>query len=214
MNTSAGSASASKRWASIPRGADRAKTAGATLELVELAKSSDEAAVVEVLARARIATSQSAMGECLGKAAELGGTLEGTNWEIFETAGRLADQRREAANSIRAAVAEALASDEHVTPLAPALKSRPIPSPPAFDKSDPPGSTRPPAPAPSAAAAPPAFPPPPIPPRSTTTIIDQGSTQAQDAAEAIRQLNQLQEKLSANQRLRVSLRWQIEEEEK
>ncbi|MGI6418249.1 MAG: DUF6079 family protein [Thermoguttaceae bacterium] len=191
-----------------PAGADRAKTAGATLELVELAKSSDEAAVVEVLARARIATSQSAMGECLGKAAELGGTLEGTNWEIFETAGRLADQRREAANSIRAAVAEALASDEHVTPLAPALKTAQSQALRLLTKTIPP-ETRPPA---LATPAPPALPPPPIPPRSTTTIIDQGSTQAQDAAEAIRQLNQLQEKLSANQRLRVSLRWQIEEE--
>ena len=148
------------------------------------------------------------MGECLGKAAELGGTLEGTNWEIFETAGRLADQRREAANSIRAAVAQALSSDEHVTQLAPALKAAQSQALRLLTKTIPP-ETPPPPPAPP---VPIAAPPPPIPPRSATTIIDHGSTQAQGAAEAIRQLNQLQEKLSANQRLRVSLRWQIEEE--
>ncbi len=60
------------------------------------------------------------MGECLEKAAELGGTLEGTNWEIFRNRRPGSPNcRREAASSTRRAVAQALSSDEHVTQFAP-----------------------------------------------------------------------------------------------
>ena len=44
--------------------------------------------------KAEVATSEAAMGECVGKAAELEGNLETAGWEIFEAIGKLTDDRQ------------------------------------------------------------------------------------------------------------------------
>ena len=62
------------------------------------------------------------MGECVAKAAELEGNLNAAGWEIFDAVGRLTDVRQAEAKQILADVHQALASDEHVIQLAPALK--------------------------------------------------------------------------------------------
>ena len=85
---------------------DRLKTAGAALRLLERIQQSGDDAVVGVLALAEVATSESAMGGCLNQAGTLAGTLEGTNWEIFEAIAGLTDERKEAAAAIRSAVGE------------------------------------------------------------------------------------------------------------
>ena len=56
------------------------------------------------------------------KAAELEGNLDTAGWEIFEAIGKLDDERKATAQAILTEVRQALASDEHVTELAPALK--------------------------------------------------------------------------------------------
>ena len=94
----------------------------ATLRLLEKLHLSPDDAVVGVLASAEVATSESAMGECLNKAGTLAGTLDGTNWEIFEAIAGLTDERRAKAQEIRGEVRKALVSDEHVKQLAPALR--------------------------------------------------------------------------------------------
>ena len=58
------------------------------------------------------------MGECLTNAGTLAGTLDSTNWEIFEAIAKLTDERKAAAVAIRANVDEAIRCDEHVKPLA------------------------------------------------------------------------------------------------
>ena len=60
---------------------DRLNTATATLRLLEKLHLSADGAVVAAIAAAEVATSESAMGECLNKAGTLTATLEGTNWE-------------------------------------------------------------------------------------------------------------------------------------
>ena len=101
---------------------DRLKTATATLRILEKLHLSADGAVVGALASAEVATSESAMGECLNKAGTLAATLDGTNWEIFEAIAGLTDERKTAANAIRSAVEQALRCDEHVKPLAGTLK--------------------------------------------------------------------------------------------
>ena len=107
-----------------PEGTDRMKTALATQKLVGLVSAAEPANVVGLLARAEIATTEAAMGECRSKAAELEGNLETAGWEIFEAIGKLDDERKATAAEILADVRQALAADEHVTALAPALKGR------------------------------------------------------------------------------------------
>ena len=105
-----------------PETTDRMKTALATQKLVGLVSAAEAANVVGLLARADVATSEAAMGECRSKAAELEGNLETAGWEIFEAIGKLDDERKATAAEILAEVRQALAADEHVTALAPALK--------------------------------------------------------------------------------------------
>ena len=47
-----------------------------------------------ILASAVVETSESAMAECLTKAGPLAGTLDATNWEIFEAIAKLTDERK------------------------------------------------------------------------------------------------------------------------
>jgi hypothetical protein len=101
---------------------DRMRTAAATLTMLERLFGVEPAEVVDVLATVPVATSESAMGECLRKATELAERLDATDWEIFDATTRLTDERKVVADGIRRTICQALASDEHVIALAPALK--------------------------------------------------------------------------------------------
>ena len=81
-----------------PEATDRMKTALATQKIVGLVSAAEPANVIGLLARADIATSEAAMGECVEKAAELEGNLETAGWEIFEAIGKLDDERKAAAD--------------------------------------------------------------------------------------------------------------------
>jgi len=105
-----------------PATADRMQTAAATHILVDQLSVSEAPQAVTVLVKAAISTSEAAMGECLKSAAQLTVILEGTNWEIFDAIGKLADDRRTQAQAILSSVRSALQADEHVIALVPALK--------------------------------------------------------------------------------------------
>ena len=106
----------------VPADSDRLRTATATQTLVERLCSADAETIVGLLENAEVATSESAMGECVGKAAELEGNLETAGWEIFEAVERLTDDRQEKAQQVFGEVREALRNDEHALQLAPALR--------------------------------------------------------------------------------------------
>src|SRR5574341_1092391 len=101
---------------------DRMQTAAATLAMIERLYDVEPAEVVDVLAIVHVATSESAMGECLSKAEKLAERLDATDWEIFEATARLTDERKTKADEIRTLICQRLASDEHVIPLAAALQ--------------------------------------------------------------------------------------------
>ncbi len=102
---------------------DRLKTGLATWTLMESLHNANGDDVIRLLAAAEIATSETAMGECAAKAAELEGNLETAGWEIFDAIRDLTDDRSTAATAILTDVGNALSSDEHVVALAPALKA-------------------------------------------------------------------------------------------
>jgi hypothetical protein len=102
--------------------APRMKTGVATQTLVDRVHGTEPGEVVGVLATAQVATTESSMGECLSKAAELSGRLDATDWEILEAVGKLTDERKAEADEIHRKVQEALESDEHVAQLGAALK--------------------------------------------------------------------------------------------
>lgn len=110
-----------KRFGVDAISADRMKTAGTTLALVERVRTGSKDAVVADLAAAEVATSETAMGRCISKAPALDGQLESANWDIFEGIMQLTGEGQEAAATVRREIIEALTSDEHAVPLAPAL---------------------------------------------------------------------------------------------
>ncbi|WLD15127.1 phage resistance protein [Planctellipticum variicoloris] len=102
---------------------DRGRTAAATLALVEQLVAVATGAVVDVLAKAKVETSEAAMGECLKGAGELEGSLDTYGWELIDAVRKFTDHRQAAVQLIVDSVRQALGSDEHALALAPALKA-------------------------------------------------------------------------------------------
>jgi hypothetical protein len=192
----------------VPDGADRIKTALATQTIVGLVAAAEPANVIGVVARAEIATSEAAMGECVGKAAELEGNLETAGWEVFEAIGKLEDERKTAADEILAEVRQALASDEHVTALAPALKGAHARAVRLLTKA---------MPAPQPPVVPPVVPPPsPTPPvvrpvLKGKKVVGQDTKQDLSMTEARRVLAEVEGKIKPGQTARINVSWVIEE---
>jgi hypothetical protein len=180
---------------------DRMRTAVATLGLVERLHAGKPEETVPVLATAEVATTETAMGECLRLAGALAATLESTNWELFETIGSLSDERARDAQAVQEEVKAALRSDEHALALAPALKllqSRALrllrqaveqkqqPAPPPVSQ---PVTQRQPG----------------------TRVLQQGSREDLDLAAARAVLATLEAEERSGHRVRITLNWSVEE---
>ena len=173
------------------------------MQILEKVHLSSDDAIVGVLDSAEVATSESAMGECLNKAGALAGALDGTNWEIFDAIAGLADERKTAANAIRSAVEQALRWDEHVKSLAGVLKEAQSNAVRLLTEVKKPktdyhlGL-----------------------PQPTTTpvtkpgrkVVDQGTEQFQDIDDAQAKLEQLTKLTAERRHLRMTITWRIEEE--
>jgi hypothetical protein len=194
-----------------PESTDRMKTALASQKIVGLVSAAEPANVIGLLARANVATSEAAMGECVGKAAELEGNLETAGWEIFEAIGKLDDERKATAVEILAEVRQALAADEHVTALAPALKGAHARAVRLLTKPMP-ASPQPPAVPPQIGTPPAPMSPvkPPLVPKGRK-VVGQGAKQDLALADARQVLADLNEQVKPGQAARVSVSWVIEE---
>jgi hypothetical protein len=83
----------------------------------------DEADVVDVVARADVATSETAMGQSIKQSPTLVATLDNTPWELFEKMSQVAGDGAPQAHAIVVQVKDALTRDEHVVHLADALQA-------------------------------------------------------------------------------------------
>lgn len=176
--------------------ADRLKTASATVQLVDRIANADLSAIVDALAAADVATSETAMGECVAKAAELDGNLDTAGWDIFDAVARLTDDRRVEAVQIIAEITRSLTSDEHVVQLAPALKSAQAKAVRLLTKSPPvsvPPETRPPQPV------------------VGRRFVSQGSKPGLAIPDTKELLSELEKELHPGQTIRIDISWTIEE---
>jgi hypothetical protein len=175
---------------------ERMQTAAATLAMLDRLSDVEPADVVDALATTHIATSESAMGACVSKAAQLAERLDATDWEIFEATARLTDERKATADEIRTIICQGLASDEHVIPLAAALQE-------AQAKAVRLLTTPTPAPAPHVA-------PQPV-PRPGRIMLRQGTEQHLTLRAAQDVLARLEHELHAGQEIHCTLSWILEE---
>lgn len=192
---------------------DRFKTASATLVLVEQIGSSQASDITKILAEATIATTEAAMKECLNKASILADTLKHTDWEIFEVIATLTDERKQAADELLKKVKQALCSDEYVIPLSSSLKTAQTKARALLTK---PTSTAPLAPPPLEKTAggdailPPELPPKPIHKHGRRVVI-QGTKENLEMNTAQELISELTQNLKAEQTIRLSISWVVEE---
>jgi hypothetical protein len=157
-----------------------------------------------MLATAAIATTESAMGECLAKAAQMTGIVEGTNWEIFDAIGKLFDNRRAQATSIRESVRKAMEADEHVTTLGPAMKEAQLKAVRLLTEAPQPVE-------PGPATGPSPTPPETKPPHSRRRVVATESRENLTLADAKTLLASLQQQLRQGQDVKLNMSWIIEE---
>ena len=155
------------------------------------------------LASATVESSETAMGECVNKAAELEGNLDTAGWQTFELIRKLPAEHQPTAQSILTELQNALSSDEHVTELAPALKSAQAQAMRLLEK--------------LVEVKPPVNPPPIAPPsiqpptKKEKQIVGQDSRQDLALPAAREVLSELDGKLKPGQSVRVNVSWVIEE---
>lgn len=102
--------------------ADRYKTVAAASALLAEMQASEGDGIVESLAKAPIATSETAMGQAIKGAIQMVGALQNAEWALFENIAALSEPYRERAGAINNLVANALTHDEHVSSLASTLR--------------------------------------------------------------------------------------------
>ncbi|HQU44832.1 MAG TPA: hypothetical protein PK867_18600, partial [Pirellulales bacterium] len=126
------------------------------------------------------------------------GNLDTAGWDILEAVDRLNDDRRAEARAVLAKVRQSLASDEHVIPLAPALKSAQAKAVRLLTKSKQPANE--PTDTPE------------LPPTTAgRKVVDRGSESSLGLADAKKVLSDLDEKVREGQTIRIAISWTIEE---
>jgi hypothetical protein len=175
------------------------------LRLLERLHGAEADQVVPFLAEAEVATSETAMGECVAKAPELEGNLRGASWDLFEALEQLKgrdDPLGGEAEAVLAQLRKALESDEHVIRLAPALEGAQAKAVRLLARS----------PRPAPAPVPPDLPEPPK--KSGRRVVDRGAKPELSLDEANEFLTRLATGLKSGQVLRLSLSWTVEEAER
>jgi hypothetical protein len=104
------------------RDADRFKSVEASSALLIAIQASEADAIIESLATASIATSETAMGQVLKAARPMADALQNAEWLLFDKIDGLGDPYKQQAGTIVNLVNNALKHDEHVSPLASTLR--------------------------------------------------------------------------------------------
>jgi hypothetical protein len=187
----------------------RLRTAQAAHALVTAVGSARREGVVDAIAEAEVATSAAAMAAARARAADLCTALERTQWELLSGNAGLPEPFSARADATLLRVREALRSDEHVTPLAPALRQAEadalallqqaarVPAPPPAE----------PAPQPHPQPAPGPQPPQPEP---RPTVTHAGGQKRVRGAEVDQVLTELQREADAAPDAWINVTWEIE----
>lgn len=102
--------------------ATRFQTARATKLLVDAVVKAPDDKVVEIIAKAQVASSEEAMGTHLKKAGALVEALSHVKWDLLEGVRKLTDHRQQAAEAIWENVKATFQKDEYAVALAPMLR--------------------------------------------------------------------------------------------
>ncbi|WP_029008651.1 hypothetical protein [Azospirillum halopraeferens] len=194
--------------------ADRLTTAKSARALLAAVVGTTAERVIPAFAGAALRTSDTAVGRAMATAADTGGALRDSSWVVFETLRSLTDHRATAARALLDRVAAALAADEHVLALKPALAelhrtalkllTDVAPPPPPGAPPRPPAEPPPAGPTPE---EPPAVEPPPLEPDDVVITVEDRRNLSADEAAAV--LDGLKRAVADHPDYTISLSWKI-----
>jgi hypothetical protein len=182
---------------------DRLRTAEATVALLAAVSHATPDSLVEKLAVAAVATSEQAMGECVGKAAGLGGALDAASWDLLEAVAQLGDARKEAAQHMVDSVAQA---QSQATRLLTQQPAQPVPAPV-------PGPVPVPLPVPLPVPDPVAVGTTPVAGGKKWRVLKRETKENLDLSAVKGLVEDLNSELTPERQIRVSVSWVIEEED-
>jgi hypothetical protein len=178
--------------------APRMNTARSAQALLASLAAAEAGQVVSLLATSAIETSEAAMAQTLAKSKALDEAVRTAGWSVFEAAGALMDQRKDAAVAMKTRLGEILAADEHAIALKPALDEQQNKALRLLTETPPP-------------------PPPPQPPKKPelpaatdeTIVVKEAEATGLDRGRARSLLSELNQALDADSDLRLSISWRL-----
>jgi len=107
----------------VPTDLDRTLTSVAGRDLLrDISATTDDAALLHLLATCDIPTTEAALGKSITSAQQVSAAIKKTNWQLLENATKLAGAFTADAEVLKRKVESAVADDEFVTPLQAALE--------------------------------------------------------------------------------------------
>ncbi|CAO3401287.1 phage resistance protein [Azospirillum palustre] len=186
---------------------NRLTTAKAARALLAAIAAATTERVVASFAGAALLTSDTAVARAMATAADASAALRDSSWEVFETLRRLTDHRSTAAQALLVRVGEALAADEHVLPLRPALADLHRSALTLLTDVAPPRDSEPPNSRPPPSVEPPPVDPAPIEPDDVIISVEDRRNLSSADAGAV--LDGLKRALADHPDDRISLSWKI-----
>lgn len=191
------------RYAAGDAGARQRTAESAKILLSALAHAQDSA-LVTALATASLETSEAAVGRCIASAQATTEALKQANWQLFDAARNLSDERKAEGEALLKQLAEVLRHDEHVIPLkmkldelvrdVVALLSR----------------TSQPIPVPVTPPVPPAIPPMGGAQGHHKDLVEEKTQEDLDAASAVQLLDSLKARLAEDSELELTVHWRLQ----
>jgi hypothetical protein len=184
----------------VPEGdaakSDRVRTAKAVKNLLATCEGKEPTPLVGAIAQAKIETNSTAMGRSLKSAKSILESLRTTKWDLFSAVGMITGAQKAEADQLLRDVCTWLKTDEHA--LAGGLASKLTEAETKAIKL----LTPPPPPPPS---------PPPPPPPPGWKQVGAGSLTGVSRDEALSVTKALTQELEENPKLRLTIRWTLEE---
>jgi hypothetical protein len=181
--------------------APRYRTAVAAKALIDAIKQSSDGQIISALINAEIASSESAMGTSISRAATVVEALSQVNWDLLEAVKKLKGASAEAGNAIWRTLRESLQKDEYAVPISSVLKDVQSRATGLLVEAAAPPQTPP--------TAPPVVPPsaPPVP--TGRTVLSQGSYDKVSRDDFSAVVDEIYREFDSDQDSILSISWEI-----
>ena len=182
-------------------GTPRYRTAAAVKALIDAIKQAGDGQIISVLVNAEVASSESAMGTSISKAAAVVDALTQVNWDLLEAVKNLKGEHREAGDAIWHTLRESFQKDEYAVSISGVLRDLQSRATRLLVEA----SAAPPTPP----TVPPVTPPSPRPASTGQVLLSQGSRSDLSAEEFSAVVDNIKRALDSEKDASLRISWEI-----